>query len=135
MTPALKELPEDINALKAMVVAMAEKAARAEALEVDVDRLAAANVDLAALDAAANERIAQLTSIIKMFERARYGKSSEKSKIESLDDDQYTLVFEEVETGLSAIRSELEKARGAKPASHPARPRKVLHLTSNASRS
>src|SRR5690606_19561100 len=111
---------DDIDALKAMVVAMAGKAARAEALEADVSRLAAANVDLAALNAAADERIARLTSIIKMFERARYGKSSEKRKIESHDDDQYTLVFEEVETGLSAIRSELEKARAAKPPSRPA---------------
>ncbi len=124
MNPALKELPDDIDALKAMVVAMAEKAARAEALETDVSSLTAANADLAALNAAADERIARLTSIIKMFERARYGKSSEKRKIESFDDDQYALVFEEVETGLSAIRSELEKARGTKPASRPARPRK-----------
>lgn len=84
----------------------------------------AVNADLAALNAAADERIARLTSIIKMFERARYGKSSEKHKLEGLDDDQYALVFEEVETGLSAIRSELEKARGTRTTSRPARPRK-----------
>jgi transposase len=124
MNPALKELPDDIDALKAMVVAMAEKAARAEALEADVSSLTAANADLAALNAAADERIARLTSIIKMFERARYGKSSEKRKLEGLDDEQYALVFEEVETGLSAIRSELAKARGRKSASRSSRPRK-----------
>ena len=124
MNPALKELPDDIDTLKAMVVAMTKKAARAEVLEADVSNLVAANADLAALNAAADERIARLTLIIKMFERARYGKSSEKHKLEGLDDDQYALMFEEVETGLSAIRSELEKARGTKTTSRPARRRK-----------
>lgn len=124
MSPALKELPDDIDALKAMVVAMAERSARVEALEADVSTLTAANGDLAALNAAADERIARLTSIIKMFERARYGKSSEKRKLDGLDDEQYALVFEEVETGLSAIRSELANARGPKPCSRPSRPRK-----------
>ena len=60
---ALKELPDDIDTLKAMVVAMAEKAARAEVLEADVSNLMAANADLAARNAAADERIARLTSI------------------------------------------------------------------------
>ena len=39
------ELPDDVEALKAMVLAMAEKAARVEALEKQVDDLEARNAD------------------------------------------------------------------------------------------
>ncbi len=52
------ELPDDVEALKAMVLAMAEKAARVEALEKQVDDLEARNAD-------ADERIERLTQILK----------------------------------------------------------------------
>ncbi len=59
------DLPDNVDALKAMVLAMAEKAARAEVLESEL-------ADLKALNASAEERIARLTSILKTLERARF---------------------------------------------------------------
>jgi transposase len=55
------DLPDDMDALKAMISAMAEKSA------IDNAELA----ELKARNARADERITQLTSIIKMLERAR----------------------------------------------------------------
>jgi len=54
-----------------MVLAMAEKTARLEALEKQVDDLEARNAD-------ADERIERLTQILKAFDRARFGRRSEK---------------------------------------------------------
>jgi len=100
MNPADLELPEDVDALKALLVsARAETAAiqaRNLALEQESTSLTRARsvleAEIAALqgiNAAADERIARLTSIIKMFERARYGKRSEKLRIDPLEDEQY----------------------------------------------
>lgn len=106
MNPADLQLPDTVDALKAMVLAMAEKAARADALDADVAVLKAAN-------AAANDRIARLTSIIAMFERAQHGKRSERLRIDPLNDEQYAFMFDEIETGLAEIQAGLDKARGA----------------------
>ncbi len=57
MAMPVSKLPDDVDTLKAMVLAMAEKAARAEALEIEV-------ANLKALNASADERIARLTSIL-----------------------------------------------------------------------
>lgn len=46
MTRPESDLPDDVEALKAMVLAMAEKAARVEALEKQVDDLEARNADV-----------------------------------------------------------------------------------------
>jgi len=54
---------DTVEALKAMVLAMAEKAARADALESEV-------ADLKARKADADERIERLTQILKAFDRA-----------------------------------------------------------------
>ncbi len=70
MTRPEIELPDDVEALKAMVLAMAAKAARVEALEKQVDDLEARNAD-------ADERIERLTQILKAFDRARFGRRSE----------------------------------------------------------
>lgn len=111
MIPADLDLPDDVDALKAMVMAMAVRGDQAEA------EIAA----LKATNARADERIARLTSIIRMLERARYGKRSEK--LQGADDDQYVLALEEVETGLAAIKAEIAKAGTTGPARAP-RPRK-----------
>ncbi len=71
MTPPDLQLPDDVETLKAMVLAMAEKAARADALESEVADLKARNAD-------ADERIERLTQILKAFDRARFGRRSEK---------------------------------------------------------
>lgn len=57
--------------LTAIVLAMAEKAARADALENEV-------ADLRAREADADARIERLTQILKAFDRARFGRRSEK---------------------------------------------------------
>jgi len=92
-------LPDDVDALKALVRAMAEKAARADALESE-------NHDLKALNAAAEERIARLTSILKALERNRFGKRSEKLAVEAKAEQQ-AFVFEEIETGIAEIKAGL----------------------------
>ena len=61
-------LPDDVEALKAFALAMAEKAARAEAKATALETVAAA----------ADARIARLMSILKSLQRARYGQRSEK---------------------------------------------------------
>ncbi|MEJ0092073.1 MAG: IS66 family transposase [Methylocella sp.] len=117
------KLPDDVDALKAMVLAMTEKAARAEALEAEV-------ADLKALNASADERIARLTSILKALERARFGRRSEKLGSKALDDEQSAFVFDEIETGIGAIQAELDKRPSPDKAKRAARPRKgfAAHL-------
>ena len=88
MKPADLQLPDDVETLKAMVLAMAEKAARAEALESEVADLKARNAD-------ADERIERLTQILKAFDRARFGRRSEKLGSPGIDDEQQAFVFEE----------------------------------------
>lgn len=117
MNPADLQLPDDVDALKAMIIALAGKAARADALEADVAVLRATN-------ATADERIARLTSILKMLERARYGKRSERLGVAALDDEQYAFVFEQIESGLAEIEASLEKARGASGTKRTPRSRK-----------
>jgi transposase len=110
-------LPDDVDALKAMVLAMAEKAARAEVLESEV-------ADLKALNASADVRIARLTSILKALERSRFGRRSEKLGSNALDDEQRAFVFDEIETGIAAVEAEHEKRQGAGKIKRAARPRK-----------
>jgi len=114
--PASK-LPDDVDTLKAMVLAMAEKAARTEALETEV-------AALKALNASADERIARLTSILKALERSKFGRRSEKLSSLALDDEQSAFVFDEIETGLAAVQAELDKRQGSDKTKRAARPRK-----------
>jgi transposase len=115
MIPPDLVLPDDVDVLKAMVLAMADKAARAEALETEL-------ADLKVLKASADERIERLTQILKALERARFGKRSEKLASCALDDEQQAFVFEEIETGIAAIQAQVDH-RGDKP-KRAARPRK-----------
>ncbi|MBV7522739.1 IS66 family transposase, partial [Ensifer sp. ENS12] len=116
MTRPEIELPDDVEALKAMVLAMAEKAARVEALEKQVDDLEARNAD-------ADERIERLTQILKAFDRARFGRRSEKLA-SPVDDEQHAFVFEEIETGIAAIKAQVTKGRGNADGKRAPRPRK-----------
>ena len=111
------ELPDDVEALKAMVRAMAEKAARVEALEKQVD-------DLEARTADADERIERLTQILKAFDRARFGRRSEKLASSTVDDEQHAFVFEEIETGIAAIKALVTKGRESADSKRAPRPRK-----------
>ncbi|MQX94651.1 IS66 family transposase [Sinorhizobium meliloti] len=83
---------------------------------------------LEAVEKSANERIANLTLIMKVLQRTQNGKRSERLRL-GVNDEQVSFAFEEVETGLSAIRSELDRAAKDKPKRAP-RPRKgfAAHL-------
>lgn len=104
MSPPDLNLPNDVEMLKAMVLAMAEKAARADALESQI-------ADLKACKADADARIARLTQILKAFDRARFGRRSEKLGPANEDDDQQAFVFEEIEIGIAAIKAQVSKGR------------------------
>ena len=72
MVPAdPQHLPDDIDALKAMIAA-----AHAEIAELKI------------INATADERIARLTSIVAMLQRAQYGTRSERLRHDPLDDEQ-----------------------------------------------
>jgi transposase len=119
MTTAVAELPDDVDALKAMVVAMAEQKAL---LEARTSHLQAANKT-------ADARIPTLTAIVKMLERSRYGTRSERLRGDALSDEQHAFVFDEIKTGMAAIEAELESAAEEKQKREP-RPRKgfAAHL-------
>jgi transposase len=118
MKPADLQLPDDVDALKAMILAMAEKAARADILEGEVADLKARNAD-------ADEQIAKLKQVLKAFDRYRYGRRSEKqgNSADTDLDEQGAFVFEEIETGIAAIEALVEKGRNP-DATKRARPRK-----------
>ncbi|RUU97600.1 IS66 family transposase [Mesorhizobium sp. M6A.T.Cr.TU.017.01.1.1] len=113
-------LPDDVDALKAMVVAMAQKAALLE------ER----NLHLELVNKSADERIARLTAVVKMLERARFGSRSERLRTGALSEEQYALVFDEIETGVAAIEAQMEKSAGGSKAKRAPRPRKsfAAHL-------
>ena len=103
MSDAAVELPEDVEALKAMVLAT-----RAEAAQ------------LRAANAEAETRIERLHALLRTLERARYGRRSE-----ALESDQHKFAFEEIQTGLGSLEAKLDAV--AKPSQPRApRPRKRL---------
>ncbi len=112
------DLPDDPQALRALVVAAHEERREADAAiaklnadisiaTVEVDRLssavaaAQAEVDrLAGAEAEAEAEIARLNAIITAFQRHRFGARSEK-----LDEDQFELVLEELGAALSRVKA------------------------------
>jgi hypothetical protein len=83
MTMAAAELPDDVDALKAMIVAMAEQRALLEARTSHLE----------VVNKTADERIATLTAIVRMLERSRYGTRSERLRGATLSDEQHAFVF------------------------------------------
>jgi Tfp pilus assembly protein PilN len=82
MTMAVAELPDDVDALKAMIVAMAEQRALLEARTSHLE----------VVNKTADERIATLTAIVRMLERSRYGTRSERLRGATLNDEQHAFV-------------------------------------------
>src|SRR3546814_602413 len=125
-------LPDDVDALKAMILSMAREQVASEArIAVAEAQVAASEAEvtrLKAVEKSANERIANLTSILKVLQRTQHGTRSERLRL-AIDDEQASFAFEEIETGLSEIRSELDRAVGHKSKRAP-RPRKgfAAHL-------
>ena len=94
--PALPpELPDDIDALRALILAerAAHAAVVAERNTIAVER------DLLSV------RTEKLEQIVAEMQRARFGRSSEK-----IDDDQFKLAFEALETEHAKVEAEAEKA-------------------------
>ncbi|RWN86073.1 MAG: IS66 family transposase [Mesorhizobium sp.] len=126
MTSHASALPDDIDTLKAMLIAVAtqkdELQAEAGQLQGETATLKAELVRMAAINERAEERITNLHMIIKQLERARFGRSSEK-----LDGDQQAFAFDEVQTALGMIEAELEAARPTgERRPREARPRKAF---------
>ncbi len=117
MAPPDLKFPDDVEALKAFALAMAEKVARADVLEAEVADLKARNAD-------ADERIERLTQILKAFDRARFGRRSEKLGAPTTDNEQQAFVFEEIETAIAAIRAQVNRGRERPEGKRPPRPRK-----------
>src|SRR5450432_455980 len=105
MTMAVAELPDDVDALKAMIVAMAEQRALLEARTSHLE----------VVNKTADERIATLTAIVRMLERSRYRTRSERLRGATMNDEQHALAFDEIKTGLAAVEAELESTAGDKP--------------------
>ena len=118
--PTVAELPDDVDTLKAMVLATVEQRA---AMEAENNRIASEIAALKLINTTSDTRIAELTAIVKTFERMLYGTRSERLRGERLDDEQIDFVFDEIETGVAAIDAELETAAKDKPKRAP-RPRK-----------
>jgi transposase len=103
MADAAAELPDDVETLKAMVIAERAETAQLRAAKADAEL-----------------RIEHLHALIKTLERARYGRRSE-----ALDPDQHAFAFEEIQTGLGTIEAMLDAAAKTPQARVP-RPRKKL---------
>ncbi len=86
MVLAASDLPDDVAALKAMILALRQET---QEIQAEVN-------ELNAINARVNERNARLNAIIKMLTRSRFGPRSEKLKPAGLDDDQLNFVFEEL---------------------------------------
>ncbi|MDO5530326.1 MAG: IS66 family transposase, partial [Paracoccus sp. (in: a-proteobacteria)] len=105
-------LPDDLDRLKAMVLAMAEKA---RVLEDENAALKASNLD-------ADARITRLMQILKAYDRARFGRRSEKLVGAAAEEGaQQAFVFEEIDIGIAALRAQAGKRRavGEKRAARP----------------
>src|SRR5487761_221891 len=101
------DLPDDPDALRAMIVAQEEER---RALTERVVALATAGAE-------ADAEIARLTAIITAFQRHRFGARSEK-----LDDGQFELALEELDAALSRVQAGLD---AAEKRSGGTRPRKA----------
>lgn len=132
METAAAELPDNVDALKAMVLALTEKAVLVENQAAHNERLAAERIAISDSRAevsearikAADERIATLMAIVKMLERSRYGRRSER-----LSDEQYAFALEEIEIGVGEAVADLEAVAPDRAKRAP-RPRKgfAAHL-------
>ena len=109
MALAASDLPDDVETLKALLVA-----ARAETLVLgaEADRLRAAKAD-------ADARIERLHALLKALQRNQFGRRSE-----GLDADQFDFLSEEIETGVEAIQARYDAEVAAKPP--PTRQRRPL---------
>jgi transposase len=119
MDLAANDLPNDPDALRAMIATM-----RHERVQIEAEV-----AELNAINARIEERNGRLASIIKMLTRGRFGQKSEKLKLAGVTDEQLDFVFDELETGLAEGKAPLDKFSGKKkPAAPRARKGLAAHL-------
>jgi len=122
------ELPTTLAEAHALILAMTEERTAIEAensrIASEMAALTAANGNLAAVNQAADARIAELTAIVKMLERTLYGTRSERLRSDRPSDEQIAFVFDEIATGVAAVEAELAKAAGTDRTKRAPRPRK-----------
>ena len=99
MTNASTALPDDLDALKALIVAERAAHAAAHAAVVAERNTIAVERDLLSV------RAEKLEQIVAEMQRARFGRSSEK-----IGDDQLRLALEALETEHAKVEAEAEKA-------------------------
>jgi transposase len=99
MTNAPPALPDDIDALRALILAERAAHAAAHAAAIAERNNIAVERDLLSV------RTEKLEQIVAEMQRARFGRSSEK-----IDDDQLALAFEALETEHAKVEAEAEKA-------------------------
>lgn len=104
-----------------MVLAARAETARQEEQAVRLESDAA--IRLAAAKAQADARIDRLTAILKALERARFGRRSE-----TLADGQQSFVFEQIETGIAALRAEIGESMPVRERVSRARKSLAAHL-------
>ena len=108
MTTPVAELPTTLAQAHALILALAEERAAIEAensrIGSEMATLAAANADLAAVNQAADVRIAELTAIVKMLERTLYGTRSERLRSDRPSDEQIAFVFDEIAIGWRPLK-------------------------------
>lgn len=95
------DLPDDIAALKAMLIAATAREA-----------------ETVAQIARKDERIERLEKLVAAFKQAAFGRKSEKT-----DPDQFDLALEDLETAMAAIHAEDEADAGVAGGSRIAKPR------------
>lgn len=101
-----------MDLLKAMVRAMVEKTT---VLEEENAALKARSLD-------ADARIKRLMQILKAYDRARFGQRTEKivsAGVGADEDAQQAFVFEEIETGIAALRAQTGRGAGETRAPRP----------------
>src|SRR5690554_6648247 len=97
------DLPDDPDALRAMIVAAHREIAKREVtLAEHEERIAG----LETAGARAEAEIARLNAIIAAFQRHRFGARSEQ-----LDEDQLQLAFEELDAALSGVMASLDAVK------------------------
>jgi transposase len=102
MTLPLDDLPNDVETLKAMILAARAETAR---LDADRQRLKREGQVLAAEVDRLTAQAARLDHIVSVLRRAQFGRRSEK-----ISDDQIELALEDTETGFGAEDAAAEKA-------------------------
>ena len=109
MMPAPTALPNDIDALRALIVAerttYAAVAAERDQFAARAAKLEATNTTLEATNTTLEAANARLAAILAEVRRAHFGRKSER-----ITDDQLALALDELETAAATIEAETEKA-------------------------